>query len=92
MLSSRKHKIKLNSTESDEEQTIDSPNDLIRAVRKELTCSLRDLMQHGLLEVNRGTSLVPFGCFVVRSKETQNQMHVWDLIMKYYEMKVSLLI
>lgn len=45
-------------------------------------------MQHGLIEVNRGgQSVVPFGCFPVRSKEIQNQMHVWDLIMKYYEMK-----
>jgi hypothetical protein len=33
--------------------------------------------------------MVPFGCFVVRSKETQTQMHVWELIMKYYEMKVN---
>ena len=58
-------------------------------MRKELACSLRDLMQHGLVEVNRASSLVPFGCFVVRSKETQIQMHVWELIMKYYEMKVQ---
>lgn len=32
---------------------------------------------------------MPFGCFVVRSKETQSQMHIWDLVMKYYDMKVK---
>lgn len=31
--------------------------------------------------------MVPFGCFVVRSKETHSQLHVWDLLLKYYEMK-----
>lgn len=63
------------------------PNELIRAVRKDLACSLRDLLQHGLIEVSFGTSMVPFGCFVVRSKENQTQMHVWDLLIKYYESK-----
>lgn len=87
MSHNRQNKLKFNSTESDEEQIIESPNDLIRAVRKDLACALRDLMQHGLVEINRGSSLVPFGCFVVRSKETQSQMHIWDLVMKYYDMK-----
>ena len=31
--------------------------------------------------------LVPFGCFVVRSKETQTPLHAWDLLAKYYESK-----
>lgn len=85
-----KNKLKFNSTnttESDEEQLEEPPNDLIRAIRKELACSLRDLMQHGLIETNRGTSLVPFGCFVVRSKEVQNKLHIWELLMKYFEIK-----
>lgn len=63
------------------------PNELIRAVRKDLACSLRDLLQHGLIEVSYGSSMVPFGCFVVRSRETQSQMHAWDLLNKYYESK-----
>jgi RUN domain-containing protein 1 len=63
------------------------PHDLIKSVRKDLACSLRDLMQHGLIEVTRNTSIVPFGCFVVRSKENQFQLHTWDLLMKYYDMK-----
>ena len=89
----QKNQLKFNSTnttESDDEHPINEPpNELIRAVRKDLACSLRDLMQHGLIETNRGSALVPFGCFVVRSKEIQNQLHVWELLMKYFEIKVS---
>lgn len=65
------------------------PHELIRAVRKDLACSLRDLMQHGLMEVTHNNSIVPFGCFVVRSKENHVQLHVWDLLLKFYEMKVN---
>ena len=89
----QKNKLKFNSThttESDEEQLEEPPNELIRAVRKDFACALRDLMQHGLVEINRGNSLVPFGCFVVRSKEVQNKIHVWELLMKYFEIKVIL--
>lgn len=69
-------------------QAVPCPNELIRAVRKDLACSLRDLLQHGLVEVSHSSStLVPFGCFVVRSKESQAQMHAWDLLVKYYESK-----
>ncbi len=91
---SRLKNFKINSTsaltESDDETMNECPNELIRAVRKDLACSLRDLMQHGLVETIHGgnNSLVPLvGCFVVRSKENQTQLHVWDLIMKYYNMK-----
>ena len=45
-------------------------------------------MQHGLAEVNHSRSMVPFGCFVVRSTETTTQLHIWDLFLKYYEIKV----
>ena len=87
----RKNKLKLNSaaTESDEELN-ECPHELIRVVRKDLACSLRDLLQHGLFEVQHGTSMVPYGCFVVRSsKGNSNQLHAWDLFIKYYEMKVK---
>lgn len=64
------------------------PHEILRIIRKEFACSLRDLMQHGLVEISHGSaSLVPFGCFVVRSKDNQTQMHVWDLLLKYYEIK-----
>jgi hypothetical protein len=86
-----KNKLKFNSThttESDEEQSLaEPPNELIRVVRKELACALRDLMQHGLTELNRTSTMAPFGCFVVRSQAVQSQLHVWELLMKYFEFK-----
>jgi hypothetical protein len=85
------NQLKLNSTnattDSDEEQVIECPNELIRAVRKDLSTSIRDLMQHGLIEIKNASSMVPFGCFVVRSKESQNQLHAWDLLEKFFEIK-----
>jgi hypothetical protein len=72
----------------DKKQLAECPHELIRVVRKDLSCALRDLLQHGLVEVTHGTSMVPFGCFVVRSsKGNPNQMHAWSLLAKYYEMK-----
>lgn len=66
---------------------VECPHELIRAVRKDLACALRDLLQHGLIETSHGSSMVPFGCFVVRSKNNQSQLHAWDLFIKYFEMK-----
>jgi len=64
-------------SDDDEEQHLDEPsNELIRAVRKDLACSLRDLMQHGLFEMNRTSTIAPFGCFVVRSQTSQAKMHI----------------
>lgn len=74
-------------SESDEETAKECPLELIKAIRKDLACSLRDLMQHGLIESSNSSSMVPFGCFVVRSKESAAQMHVWDLLIKYYDAK-----
>ncbi len=88
-----KNKLKFHSThttESDDEEQLleEPPNELIRAVRKDLACALRDLMQHGLVELSRTSTLAPFGCFVGRSQTVQAQMHVWDLLMKYFDIKV----
>lgn len=60
------------------------------AVRKHLATSIRDLVQHGLTaDVTRsGSSVVPFvGCFPQRDVTSANFMHVWELILKYYEIK-----
>lgn len=62
--------------------------ELIHAVRKEFAIALRDLLQHGLMEVNYTTSLVPaFACFPLRARENEKQLHAWDLFTKYYEIK-----
>ncbi|XP_050461633.1 RUN domain-containing protein 1 [Cataglyphis hispanica] len=63
---------------------------LTSAVRKHLAISIRDLVQHGLTaDVTRsGSSVVPFvGCFPQRNVTSANFMHVWELILKYYEIK-----
>ena len=68
--------------------------ELATAVRKELAMALKDLLQHGLMEVGQSTSLVPFGCFSGKRKDTfedsgPKMMHAWDLVNKYYDLKVQ---
>lgn len=75
------------NAESDDEISRECPNELVRAIRKDFACSLRDLMQHGLIELSNSSSIVPFGCFVARSKESGSQMHIWDLLIKYFDAK-----
>ncbi|XP_063993836.1 RUN domain-containing protein 1 isoform X2 [Diachasmimorpha longicaudata] len=58
------------------------------AVRKHLAVCIRDLMAHGLSSDVRSNSVVPFvGCFPQRKNITVDQMHPWELIIKYYEFK-----
>ncbi|XP_044020404.1 RUN domain-containing protein 1-like isoform X2 [Aphidius gifuensis] len=62
-------------------------NKLTGAVRKHLSICLRDLMQHGLCSDSNVNSVVPFvGCFP-HKKTTLNTIHVWQIIVKYYEYK-----
>ena len=61
---------------------------LVQAVRRDLAMAIRDLMQHGLMEVGQSSSLVPFGCFPNRSAQATRMLHAWDLFLKFYEMKV----
>ncbi|KAK0049338.1 RUN domain-containing protein 1 [Biomphalaria pfeifferi] len=74
------------SSGSDEQENQSSP-ELTQCVRKDLAMALRDLMQHGLMEMGQSTSLVPFGCFPSRSAQVTHMLHAWDLFLKYYEMK-----
>ncbi|XP_054161353.1 RUN domain-containing protein 1-like [Oppia nitens] len=71
---------------------------LISTVRKDLATALRDLLQHGL-SGNTGddfvsdvsaTSLLSWGCFSTRSHLVPRQMHAWDVLLKYYELKNGL--
>lgn len=68
-------------------------HELSEAVKKEFAVALRDLMQHGFIELNQNRSLVPaaFACFAIRSREPANDsaLHAWDLFLKYYEAKVN---
>ena len=81
----------------------DSPTKLLSnermtsAVRKELCSALRDLLQHGLIgnapdliNENTAQSLFSWGCFSTRSHLVPRQLHAWDVIVRYYELKVYL--
>ena len=73
-------------SDSEESQEQSSPL-LIQAVRKDLAMAIRDLIEHGLMEIGQSTSVVPFGCFPSRSAQLTKQMHAWDLLIKFYDMK-----
>ncbi|KAJ8983332.1 hypothetical protein NQ317_010871 [Molorchus minor] len=60
---------------------------LTTAVRKYLAPCIRDLIQHGAYS-NQSSSLVPFiGCFQRRSSLTNTQIHAWEIVLEYYDMK-----
>ena len=89
------------TSDSDDEQQssfgyINHHNErLLTVVRKELAPALRDLLQHGLIGVFSGemissSSLFSWGCFSTRSHQVAQSIHAWDVILKYYELKVCL--
>jgi len=66
------------------------PEEIVAAVRKQLCPALRDLLQHGMLNpANTSNSMVALGCFPTRSQkiQTDQNIHAWDVIVKYYDMK-----
>ncbi|XP_062591192.1 RUN domain-containing protein 1-like [Saccostrea cucullata] len=73
-------------SDSEESQEQSSPA-LTQCVRKDLAMAIRDLMQHGLMEVGQSKSLVPFGCIPNRSAAITHSLHAWDLLLKFYDMK-----
>nr|XP_022338513.1 RUN domain-containing protein 1-like isoform X1 [Crassostrea virginica]XP_022338519.1 RUN domain-containing protein 1-like isoform X1 [Crassostrea virginica]XP_022338529.1 RUN domain-containing protein 1-like isoform X1 [Crassostrea virginica] len=73
-------------SDSEEGQEHSSPA-LTQCVRKDLAMAIRDLMQHGLMEIGQSKSLVPFGCLPNRSAAIVQSLHAWDLLLKFYEMK-----
>lgn len=60
---------------------------LTTAVRKDLASALRDLIQHGLMQLGQSSSLVPLGCLSLRSTNAPSLLHAWDLVLRYYEIK-----
>ncbi|CAK1582487.1 unnamed protein product [Parnassius mnemosyne] len=78
----------IDSYDSDSEEGAIIINDapLTTAVRRHLAVNLRDLLQHGLVGPE-STSLVPIiGCFHVRRSSMSHSIHVWELILRYYEL------
>ncbi|CAG9788278.1 unnamed protein product [Diatraea saccharalis] len=73
-------------SESEEGGVIINDAPLTTAVRKHLAVNLRDLLQHGLVGPE-SSSLVPIiGCFPVRRSSSSRPTHIWELILRYYDM------
>lgn len=73
-------------SESEEGGIIINDAPLTTAVRRHLAVNLRDLLQHGLTGPD-STSLVPIiGCFPVRRSSSSRSSHIWELILRYYEL------
>lgn len=85
----------LTSSKSDELKALNV--ELITLVRKKFAVTLQKLVQHGLRSVNETRHLVPFiGCFAnlqVNGErreypdEEYTEMHAWELILEYYNLK-----
>ncbi|CAH0625671.1 unnamed protein product [Chrysodeixis includens] len=73
-------------SESEEGAIIINDAPLTTAVRRHLAVNLRDLLHHGLTGPE-SSSLVPIiGCFPVRRSSTSRATHIWELILRYYEL------
>ncbi|NWT85327.1 RUND1 protein, partial [Lanius ludovicianus] len=61
-------------------------DELILAVRRELTVALRDLMAHGLYASSPGMSLAlaPIACLIPTFAPSPRTLHPWELFVKYY--------
>lgn len=71
-------------SESEEGGIVINDIPLTTAVRRHLAVNIRDLLQHGLMGPE-SNSLVPIiGCFPVR-RSSSNATHIWELILRYYE-------
>lgn len=85
----------LTSSKSDELKSLNI--ELITLVRKRFAVTLQKLIQHGLRSVNDTRHLVPFiGCFAnfqvngerrEYPEEDYTEMHAWELILEYYNLK-----
>lgn len=83
------------SSKSDELKTLNI--ELITLVRKKFAVTLQKLIQHGLRSVNETRHMVPFiGCFAnfqvngdhrEYPEEDYTEMHAWELILEYYNLK-----
>lgn len=79
------------SSKSDELKALNI--ELITLVRKKFALTLQKLIQHGLRSLNENRHLVPFiGCFANLQmnddqSEDYTEMHAWELILEYYNLK-----
>uniref|UniRef100_A0A1B6CCB7 RUN domain-containing protein n=1 Tax=Clastoptera arizonana TaxID=38151 RepID=A0A1B6CCB7_9HEMI len=75
-------------SDSESMTTVQCNGKLALAVRKHLAPCIQNLMEHGLMSIGQSSSLVPFiACFPPRQPSKKNEMHAWELILRFYEMK-----
>lgn len=73
-------------SESEEGGIIINDAPLTTAVRRHLAVNICDLLQHGLISPE-SSSLVPImGCFPVRRSSTSRTTHIWELVLRYYDL------
>lgn len=73
-------------SESEEGGVIINDAPLTTAVRRHLAVNIRDLLQHGLVGPE-STSLVPImGCFPMRRSSSSHATHIWEFILRYYDL------
>ena len=78
-------------SETDSQPDMSSP-EVASLVRKELAAAIRDLMHHGVVPGGSSkAAMVPFigGCMSGRSTKTKTMIHAWDIVLKFYEMKLG---
>ncbi|CAF4040562.1 unnamed protein product [Rotaria sp. Silwood2] len=79
------------TTDSSEYKEYGNSFETILSVRQDLTPALRALLEHGLYETNSSTNLSLWICFplsfVSNYSTKEETMHIWKLILKYYDMK-----
>ncbi|XP_043285370.1 RUN domain-containing protein 1 [Venturia canescens] len=75
-------------TSGSESTRVPSISAVTVAVRNHLTVCIRNLMQHGIVPDMKTTSILPFvGCFPLNRSSSSSSLHIWELIIKYYELK-----
>lgn len=73
---------------SDTENSVQCTSKLATVVRKQLAVGIQNLMQHGLMNISNSLTIVPFAmCFRPKESPSSCEMHVWELILKFYDLK-----
>ncbi|XP_033104863.1 RUN domain-containing protein 1-like isoform X2 [Anneissia japonica] len=81
--------IDYSSDASDSPITSRSLDEITIAVRKELAPVLRDLFEHGLMKHTTSQALMTplTTCLMPRTTPTPKRIHIWDVFLKYYDIK-----
>ncbi|CAF1200939.1 unnamed protein product [Rotaria sp. Silwood1] len=77
--------------DTDEYKEYDHLDTIILSIRQDLAPALRALLEHGLYKTSSSTNLSVWSCFPLSSMNNystkKETMHIWKLMLKYYDMK-----